>query len=100
MSKETAVQDLVNDYKRGAERLLGKYQEAREEELNTHHKSSKKSKRDLAALYNGAEENLERERDKVKRRPVAEYEQTWQERREVQKTRLEAALGALEALEV
>lgn len=37
-----------------------------------------------------------RELEEVKRRPVREYEKSWQEHRRVQKARLEAALGALE----
>ncbi len=34
-----------------------------------------------------------RELKEVKRRPVSEYEKSWRERLEAQKTRLEAALG-------
>ncbi len=37
-----------------------------------------------------------RELKEVKRRPVREYEKSWQEHRKAQKARLEAASGAFE----
>jgi len=50
----------------------------------------------LATLYKGAEEEMVRELKEVKRRPVREYEKSWQEHRKAQRARLEAALGAFE----
>ena len=38
---------------------------------------------------------MKRELKEIKKRPVKEYKKGWQERQELQKARLQAAMGAL-----
>lgn len=87
------MHDLVNDYERGGERLISKFENVCKEELEICQGRTSESKRKLAALYKGAEEEIVRELKEIKRRPVKEYEKSWQEHRRAQKARLEAALG-------
>lgn len=96
IDKETAIDDLVSDYKRVGTSIIDQFEKARQQELDDSLNRSIHLKRKLATLYKDEMTELEASMKAVKKRPVADIEKQWDVRQQALWAKMDAALAACE----
>jgi hypothetical protein len=92
--KETAINDLVSDYKRGGTRLIHEFQKARQQDIDVFQSSTDELKRKVGTLIKKEAARLKFSMDQIKRMQVADLEKEWEEQQRTMWAKMDIALAA------
>lgn len=94
IDQETAVEDIIEDYRRGGTRLIEDMETTHQKEYQQFQAEVKNVGSDLVKLYEETEKKLVKNLAVVNKSPVAKLEKQWRAEQEEIKSKLDAALLA------
>lgn len=92
-NKETAINDLVSDYKRGGTRLIHEFQKSRQQDIDVFQSSTNELKQKVGTLIKKETARLKSSMDQIKRMQVAGLEKEWEDQQRTMWAKMDAALA-------
>ena len=94
IDQETAIADIIEEYRRGGTRLIEELEKTHQEEYRQCQAGMQALSSELINTYTETERKLVKRLAAVKKSPVAKLEEKWRAEQEVINGKLEAALLA------
>lgn len=87
------MKDIISDYKRGGNRLIDRFEESRQQDLDAFQIRTKTLKDKLTRLYNTAQHEITAIRETQSSNTCAQVEARWQDHNRSMKIKLKEALA-------